>query len=39
MAAIKIKQDDKWVSLPMMGIQQFPDAPSDGKQYGRKDGM
>lgn len=38
MATIKIKQDDQWVSLPMIGVQQFPDAPSDGKQYGRKDG-
>ena len=35
MAAIKIKQGDRWVSLPMIGIQQFPDAPSDGNQYGR----
>lgn len=38
MAAIKIKQGEEWVSLPMIGIQQFPDAPSDGNQYGRKDG-
>ena len=36
MATIKIKQEDEWVSLPMIGVQQFQDAPSDGKQYGRK---
>lgn len=38
MAAIKIKQGEEWVSLPMIGVTNFPDAPKDGKQYGRKDG-
>lgn len=39
MGTIKIKDaEGNWVGLPNYGIQQFPDAPSDGKTYGRKDG-
>lgn len=39
MAAIKIKQDGEWVKLPNYGVQEgLPEAPKDGKTYGRKDG-
>ena len=38
MATIKIKSGDQWTQIPMMGINPMPDAPSDGKTYGRKDG-
>ena len=38
MATIKIKSGDQWTQIPMIGINQMPDAPSDGKTYGRKDG-
>lgn len=37
MGTIKIKKDGEWVKLPNYGIEEFPDAPSDGKTYGRKD--
>ena len=37
MGTIKIKKDGEWVKLPNYGIEEFPDAPSDGKIYGRKD--
>lgn len=36
MGTIKIKKDGEWVKLPNYGIQEFPDAPSDNKVYGRK---
>lgn len=36
MGTIKIKKDGEWVKLPNYGIEEFPDAPSDGKTYGRK---
>lgn len=36
MGTIKIKKDGEWVKLPNYGIEEFPDAPSDGKIYGRK---
>ena len=38
MATIKIKSGDQWTQIPMIGINPMPDAPSDGKTYGRKDG-
>lgn len=31
MGTIKIKKDGEWVKLPNYGIEEFPDAPSDGK--------
>lgn len=37
MGAIKVKKDGEWVKLPNYGVEEFPDAPSDGKTYGRKD--
>lgn len=37
MGTIKVKKDGEWVKLPNYGIEEFPDAPSDGKTYGRKD--
>lgn len=37
MGTIKIKKDGEWVKLPNYGVEEFPDAPSDGKTYGRKD--
>lgn len=38
MALIKIKDTDgSWKGLPTLGVQQFPEAPSDGSIYGRKD--
>lgn len=38
MATIKIKgSDGVWKGLPVLGVQQFQEAPSDGKIYGRKD--
>lgn len=37
MGTIKIKKDGEWVKLPNYGVEEFPDAPSDGKIYGRKD--
>lgn len=37
MGAIKVKKDGGWVKLPNYGVEEFPDAPSDGKTYGRKD--
>lgn len=36
MGTIKIKKDGEWVKLPNYGVEEFPDAPSDGKTYGRK---
>lgn len=36
MGTIKVKKDGEWVKLPNYGIEEFPDAPSDGKTYGRK---
>lgn len=37
MGTIKIKDaEGNWVGLPNYGIQQFPDAPTDGKQYARQ---
>lgn len=36
MGAIKVKKDGEWVKLPNYGVEEFPDAPSDGKTYGRK---
>lgn len=36
MGTIKIKKDGEWVKLPNYGVQEFPDAPSDNKVYGRK---
>lgn len=32
----KVKKDGEWVKLPNYGVEEFPDAPSDGKTYGRK---
>lgn len=37
MGTIKVKKDGEWVKLPNYGVEEFPDAPSDGKTYGRKD--
>lgn len=37
MGTIKVKKDGEWVKLPNYGVEEFPDAPSDGKIYGRKD--
>lgn len=36
MGTIKVKKDGEWVKLPNYGVEEFPDAPSDGKTYGRK---
>lgn len=36
MSTIKVKKDGEWVKLPNYGVEEFPDAPSDGKTYGRK---
>lgn len=36
MGTIKVKKDGEWVKLPNYGVEEFPDAPSDGKIYGRK---
>ena len=36
MGTIKVKKDGEWVKLPNYSVEEFPDAPSDGKTYGRK---
>ena len=37
MGTIKIKDTNgNWVKLPNYGVQEFPEAPTDGKTYGRK---
>lgn len=38
MATIKVKINDEWVEMPSIGILPMPEAPIDGKLYGRKDG-
>lgn len=38
MGTIKVKKDGEWVKLPNYGVEAFPDAPSDGKTYGRNNG-
>lgn len=38
MGTIKVKKDGEWVKLPNYGVEEFPDAPSDGKTYGRNNG-
>lgn len=38
MGTIKVKKDGEWVKLPNYGVEVFPDAPSDGKTYGRNNG-